>query len=173
MTKPSSFFLLMIGGVVVTTSWGAGSLGDIPLASQRLDTVKFARNILATQSEAVPSVDQASLKNPFNPVAPPPTPPPTSAAADGGASAPGGENLQLSQIAPNVNPSGAMKIGGESLLLFGQKRFKVGDHLPIVFEGRPYDLEIVDIQSTSFTLRLNGVEITRPIKSVTKPVTKP
>ncbi len=170
MTKQPSFFLLMIG-VAVTSAWGE-PLADMPPAPQRLDTVKFAKNLLATQSETVPPADQASLKDPFNPVEAPP-PPSSSSSTEGGVSAPSGENLQLAQIAPNINPTGAVRIGAESLLLFGQKRFKVGDHLPIVFEGRSYELEIVDIQSTSFTLRLNGVEITRPIKSVTKPVTKP
>ena len=171
MTKPSNFFLLMIG-VAVTSAWGE-PLADIPLAPKRLETVKFAKNLLATQSETVTPADQASVKDPFNPVEPPSAPSSPSGSTDSGVTAPSGENLQLAQIAPNINPTGAVKLGGESLLLFGQKRFKVGDHLPIVFEGRSYELEIVDIQSTSFTLRLNGVEITRPIKSVTKPVTKP
>jgi len=173
MIKFSSFFLVVIG-LIVPSVWGGDPVGDIPPAIKRLDTVKFAKNILATQSEVVQPIDLAVLKNPFNPVEPPSeSSSTTTPAGEAMSSGPSGEDIQLSQLAPNINPSGAIKLGDESILLFGQKRFKVGDHLPIVFEGKSYDLEIVNIQSTSFTLRLNGVEITRPIKSVTKPVTKP
>ncbi|MFA6288686.1 MAG: hypothetical protein WC661_14985 [Opitutaceae bacterium] len=170
MRNPSHLFLLMIGAAA-TAAWGE-PLTDIPLASKRADTVKFAKSLIAPQPQVAQASDEVVLRTPFNPVQVPPSASPS--ASNGGAgSSPSGEDAQLAQIAPNIKPTGAVKIGDDALLLFGQKRFKVGDRLPIVFEGRPYELEIVDIQSTSFTLRLNGVEITRPIKSVTKPVTKP
>ena len=70
----------------------------------------------------------------------------------------------LQAIGSNLKPSGAFVMDGESILLFGQKRVKAGDHLTITFEGTEYTLEIAAIERTSFTLRLNREEFTRPIK---------
>jgi hypothetical protein len=75
----------------------------------------------------------------------------------------------LDAIAPRVNPTGTVTLGGEPILLFGQKRIKVGDVLPITFEGRSYSLVISAIQSTSFTVRLNNEETTRPINPASRP----
>ena len=156
--------------MLISVAARAGGPNDVPPGGQRIATVKFAKDIVALETAPpMDSNDVATLKNPFNPAAPPA---PSEAASPGGSMvepAQPSERDQLAQIAPNVTPSGSVEMGGESLLLFGQKRLKVGDHLSIIFEGKPYELELVGIQSTSFTLRLNGVEITRPIKSVTKP----
>lgn len=76
----------------------------------------------------------------------------------------------LQKIAAGIVPTGTMKLGDSPILLFGQKKFKVGDTLPIIFEGTAYELQITAIERISFTLRLNNEEITRPIKPVT---TKP
>jgi hypothetical protein len=170
MRKLSSFFLLMTG-VGATIALGE-PLSDIPFPAKRADTVKFAKTLVFLQSEPAQAPNEGTFKNPFNPSEVSASSSASSTTVGGAASAPG-EIVQLAQIAPNITPSGSVKIGSESFLLFGQKRFKVADHLPIVFEGKSYELEIVEIQSTSFTLRLNGVEITRPIKSAIKPVTKP
>ena len=69
----------------------------------------------------------------------------------------------LETIAPQINPSGSIMLGGQPLLLFGQKRVRVGDELPIIFDGERYTLIISRIESTSFTLRLGAAEVTRPI----------
>lgn len=164
MKKTSYISMLVIGGLTV----GAAYALDVPPGKTRMDTVGFAKDILASRPSSVPSVDASALKNPFNPAEPPP--PATGGTGPSQEPVAGPEPaVQLSDIAPKITPSGAVQIGGESILLFGQKKFKVGDHLPIIFEGKSYELDIVDIQNTSFTLRLNGVEITRPIKSVSKP----
>ncbi len=160
MKKTSSFFLLMAGAMTAF----ADPSSDIPTPQKRSDTVGFAKTLLAPGVSAVQASDGALLKNPFNPVE---LPPPVTASNNVPDVAPAqNEHLRLEAIAPKVTPSGSVKIGGEAYLLFGQKRLKVGDHLSIIFEGHPYELELSGIQSTSFTLRLNGVEITRPIKSV-------
>jgi hypothetical protein len=75
----------------------------------------------------------------------------------------------LDAMAPLINPTGTMALGGQPILLFGQKRIKVGDTLPITFEGRSYSLVISAIQSTSFTVRLNNEETTRPINPASRP----
>jgi len=161
MRTVSTIFFILTGVI----PGFAESSADISPTAKRADTLSFARTLIAPV-EPLEAIDPATLKNPFNPSAPPPSP----AAENSAALVPAPNELALlEQIAPKVTPTGSVEIGGEALLLFGQKKLKVGDHLPIIFEGKPYELEIAGIQSTRFTLRLNGVEITRPIKSVTKP----
>ena len=71
----------------------------------------------------------------------------------------------LETIAPQINPTGAISLGGKPLLLFGQKKIQVGDELPIIYDGERYTLIISRIESTSFTLRLGAAQVTRPIKT--------
>lgn len=70
----------------------------------------------------------------------------------------------LQAIALSLKPSGYIVIGGQPTLSFGQKRVKAGGTLTITFEGNEYTLEVVAIDRTNFTLRLNREEFTRPIK---------
>ena len=168
MKKSSFFFLFVAGGLVVF----AESPGDIPTPQKRAAMVGLAKGIITSQSALVEPINAATLKNPFSPAEASPQQSVSMAPTTSSGPAVVTQTTDFSRlelIAPKVTPTGSVVIGGESLLLFGQKRLKVGDHLPIVFEGKPYDLEISGIQSTNFTLRLNGVEITRPIKSVKKP----
>ncbi len=144
----------------------------IPNSRVRAATLEFARKLtVAVGIEPVPAPSEATLKNPFTLEAPS-----TVDTSVAGVTAPHGvvsvagmPRGKLEAIAPQITPSGTVEIGGSLILLFGKKKLKVGDRLPIIFEGQPYELEISDIQHTSFTLRLSGEEITRPIKSVIKP----
>lgn len=79
------------------------------------------------------------------------------------------EDQRLKSLVPSINPTGTIALGGERYLLFGQKKLKVGEILPIVFEGATYEVVITDIQSTSFSIRLGAAELVRPIKPVIRP----
>lgn len=70
----------------------------------------------------------------------------------------------LQSIAQSLKPSGFFVFGGVPHLSFGQKRVKPGGLLTINYEGKDYTLEVVSIDRTNFTLRLNREEFTRPIK---------
>lgn len=70
----------------------------------------------------------------------------------------------LAAISAQLKPTGNFVIGGQQTLIFGQKRVKAGMPMTINFEGTEYTIEITTIDRTSFTLRLNQEEITRPIK---------
>jgi hypothetical protein len=70
----------------------------------------------------------------------------------------------LLKIVAQINPSGMMLFDNQPLLLFGEKKLKVGDSLTITFEGTDYVVVITGIDQTSFKIRLNREEITRPIK---------
>lgn len=70
----------------------------------------------------------------------------------------------LESIASSLRPSGYFVIGGQPTLVFGQKRVKAGGTLTINFEGKEYTLEVIALDRTNFTLRLDREEFTRPIK---------
>jgi hypothetical protein len=74
----------------------------------------------------------------------------------------------LEKIAEEVIATGMMQQGDRTFLLIGKKRFKVGEHLAVNSGGIAYDVEISFIDRTSFTLRLNKEEITRPIRAKVK-----
>ena len=70
----------------------------------------------------------------------------------------------LRAIAASLKPSGFIVLGGQESISFGQKRVKAGSILTITFEGNQYTLEVVSIDRTNFTLRLNREEFTRTLK---------
>jgi hypothetical protein len=62
-----------------------------------------------------------------------------------------------------LEPKGTFVVGGEAIILLGQKKLKVGETYPINFEGAVYELEITAIETTRFSVRYKNEEITRPI----------
>ncbi len=77
----------------------------------------------------------------------------------------------LESIAPKIQPTGTIKVGGEPLLIFGRKTVKIGNQFTVTdpVSGKEYELELIAIDSTTFTLRFRNEEITRPIKSGKSP----
>ncbi|MBI5382154.1 MAG: hypothetical protein HZA31_09675 [Opitutae bacterium] len=147
---------------------GAASPSDINLPQKRVATVELAAK-LAHQEEPAPL--PPDLKPPFNPPgfdqADPEETKAKAAVAQANAEAakPAGDHEVLEVLATRIVPSGTVILGGEPMLLFRQKKMRVGDHLTITYDGRDYDVVITAIDRTTFTLRLNRAEITRPIKS--------
>jgi len=69
-------------------------------------------------------------------------------------------------LAEQVQPLGAMGVAGNMMLTRkGQKPVKVNDKLTLSFDGTSYEVEVTSIDNTTFSLRYNQTEITRPIKS--------
>lgn len=69
----------------------------------------------------------------------------------------------LVALSEQLDPKGTFVLGGESIILLGQKKLKVGERYPITFEGAVYELEITAIETTRFSVRYKNEEITRPI----------
>jgi hypothetical protein len=136
---------------------------DILPAARRIPVVEAAKR-LVQQPDAAPLPDE--LKNPFSPT---PLVRETSGPVREAAPATVTDRQLLETIARQIDPTGTVSIGGEPFLLFGQKRIKVGDALPITFDGQQYELVITAIKPTSFTLRLRGEELTRSIKPANRP----
>ena len=72
---------------------------------------------------------------------------------------------QLAAIAAQLKPTGTFFRGADPLLVIGGKFYKIGTKFTVAFGGTDYVLELSAIDRTTFTLRLNGEAITRPIKN--------
>lgn len=149
----------------------AQSAADISVPSKRVESLDLIRAMLTTKVND-DSPEAIEKLNPFNPkqAAPLSDSPQDSQQVV----APVGvtDREILTRVIDGITPSGTMQVGGVPILLFGQKKLKVGDRIPIEFQGATYELHISAIERISFTLRLNNEEITRPIKSAstsTKP----
>lgn len=159
-----TYWLLLITAGLLVSSLSAQP-SDVTVPAKRSPAVELAEAFVA-RATATPLPEE--LNNPFSPAAFGKVPAPVPGLADAATAQPTGPSSDqelLELIAPSINPSGTMILGGRPLLLFGQKKVKEGDTLPITFQGAPYVLSIVRILPTSFTLRLNDVLVTRPIKS--------
>jgi len=72
----------------------------------------------------------------------------------------------LQALAAQITPSGVMLLRGTPRLVIGNKPFEVGTRFTATYNNQDYELELVAIDRTTFTLRYRGEEITRPIKPV-------
>jgi hypothetical protein len=76
----------------------------------------------------------------------------------------GSDREILEELAAKLPSTGTMFRGGEALLTFGQQNVKIGTRFKLPLNGQEYEVELIKIDPTSFTLRFNREEITRPIK---------
>jgi hypothetical protein len=174
--KTLRLFLSIAGiAAVAAPAWAAAAktASDISLPPKREQSVELAQKL--TRSP-VPAPVPADLASPFNPPnfdqpdpdeqkAEPGAGGPRAAGGAAAASAAPATNRELLEaIAARIQPSGSFIIGGEPLLTFGTKRVRKGNIITVSYNDQPYDLELVAIDRTTFTLRYRGEEITRPIK---------
>jgi hypothetical protein len=154
---------------LASRSWAAPA-SDLVSPERRRPTVELAERLA---KPPLPAPLGADLVQPFNPAAfgqPDPEELRAIAAAQAAAAAasapskPSTDSDFLRAIAARVMPSGTLILGGEPRLIFGKKRLRVGDQLTVSYDGQDYNLELTAIDRTTFTLRLNKDEITRPIK---------
>ncbi|MDD2764538.1 MAG: hypothetical protein PHE83_11245 [Opitutaceae bacterium] len=157
-TRHLLVFLLILWAPVAI-SFGQGEVSN---PAKRQAALDLATRLLAPRENPASSLP-ADLVDPFNPAG----------FGVAGAAAPkAGEAVRaissdhdvLEKIATSILPSGMMMFGGQPLLLFREKKLKVGDSLVITFEGTDYLIVITEIKPNSFKIRLNREEITRPIK---------
>lgn len=159
---------VLIAGALLASSVFAVT-ADIAGPVARKNAVTTAQKLAAeTPMGALP----AQLVNPFNPAAfgePDPEEQAAIAAAKAAEAAavaktrPATDVDLLQQLAEKVNPSGIVSMNGEPLLIFGQKKLRVGDSLTVSYEGKDYKVELTGIQRSTFSLRFNHAELTRRI----------
>jgi len=144
---------------------------DIAPPQRREATLDTAEKL--TQRQA-PQPVSPEIASPFNPAnfdqAEPGTKNPTGASAGSTAPVqpppPPGDRDILENLASRLTPSGTVVMGGKPLLIIDRNRFEVGTKFIVTFNEQDYELELVAIDRTTFTLRYRGEEITRPIKPV-------
>jgi hypothetical protein len=71
----------------------------------------------------------------------------------------------LTEIVSKVRPSGTANVGGRPLLMFPSRFVRIGSHFTVTYKGNDYDLELMGIDGTNFTLRYKNEQITRPIQA--------
>ncbi|HEY0946568.1 MAG TPA: hypothetical protein VGD81_14920 [Opitutaceae bacterium] len=169
MTHPSNAYILAAVICAVALP-AAAQRSDVVPPQRRAATVEKAARIVQSREAAAVASD---IKNPFSPPGfdrpDPAEQPPAAPAGPARPAGPRSDRELLAEVAPRITPSGTAILGGEPILLFGQKKVKVGDQLSITFDGASYVLVIAAIERTSFTLRLNREEVTRPIKPASTP----
>jgi hypothetical protein len=160
MKTPRMLICVLAAGTSMLISFGQES---VPSPAKRQVTLDLAGRLLAPQSNPAASLP-SDLLDPFNP-------PGFGAVPTSGPGKPG-ETIRtvstdreiLQNIATRITPSGMVMFGSQPLLLFREKKLKVGENLTITFEGNDYVVVISEINRTSFKIRFNQEEITRPIK---------
>jgi len=184
--NPSRLFLFGAGlllGVSAPAAWAASKSASDLMPPQKRQVAVDAGTRLTRPP--VPAPAPVDLVTPFNPPAfdqPDPEEQKANAASGGRPTAPaaGGTAANaaptgplsdrdlLETIAPRIQPTGSFTFGGKPQLTFpGAKRVTIGDHFVVRYPpdgGQDYELEVTAIDRTTFTLRLRGEEITRPIK---------
>jgi hypothetical protein len=150
---------------------------DVLPPARRQQTVDLALSL--SRPPPPPSLPE-NLPQPFSPPgfdkdadsaksAAAPSPGPSVApakAVDSGPVGPVGDREILETLAARLVPSGTMAMGGTPQLVIGKNRFPLGTRFTVSFNDQDYELELVSIDRTTFTLRYRGEEITRPIKPV-------
>lgn len=185
-SRPATVLAGLLLGALVTAPLAAKPLSDLVSTERRRATVEQAQRLMRP---ADPAPLPAELAQPFNPPSfeqPDPeeiravaalaarnTPPPGPGGASGagGGTPPArqmGDREILENLALKLPATGTIiKPNGEPLLIFGRRNMAIGSHFTVADAGtgQEYDLELVAIDRTTFTLRYRNEEITRPIKT--------
>jgi hypothetical protein len=166
--------VLAVGGSSAFAAATGKGTSDLASPQKRQVTVDLAARLTRPPAPAPVPDDLNSPFNPPNFSQPDPEEQKANAAAgvrspSSGASAqangPASVRDLLETIAARIQPTGSVVIGGKPQLTFpGAKRVTAGQVITVNYNGEDYDLDLVAIDRTTFTLRLRGEEITRPIK---------
>lgn len=177
--------LAVAASVLLTAGAGAAArvTADILPPPRRQVVVEMAEKL--AQREPVKPLP-ADLPSPFNPkgfdksepaespaVAQKGAPTPVETPSPGGGTpapvkpaAPSTDRETLEMLAAQITPSGVIVLRGTPRLIFANRPFEVGTRFTASYNNQDYELELVAIDRTTFTLRYRGEEITRPIKPV-------
>jgi hypothetical protein len=134
--------------------FGQSSRSDILPLQARAGALTKAESILDRRSSLAEEVP-ATLKNPFSPT--------QDVVVNEPIRTRSGKEL-IAILAAQLQPTGSASRDGEKFLLLGQRKVKVGERVPIAFENAQYEVEITSIDGSTFTIRRNDEEFTRPIK---------
>jgi hypothetical protein len=160
-----------------SVTFGARAVSDLAPPAKRQASVDLAERLA---KHTPPAPMPADLRSPFNPPdfeAPDPAERRAAPVAAGAGAAavpeappqpvgPVTDRETLEALAAQIVPSGMIQLRGAPLLLIGGKRFEIGTRFTVMYGNQEYELELVNIERTTFTLRYRNEDITRPIKPV-------
>lgn len=166
--------------IIVFLASAAAASAAAPKPASDIATPEHRRAIVQTADRlahpgALPALP-ADLTNPFSPAnfdKPDPSeahdkaPAPGRVAAAETAAAPAQpvtDRELLAAVAAKIPTTGTIILNGTPLLVSGTNRLQVGSSFTVVYNGQEYELQLVAIDRTTFTLRYKGEEFTRPIK---------
>jgi hypothetical protein len=156
--KQPPLIILFVTFAVISS---AQSTKDIVPPQRRAATVELAKRLIVS---AASNESLSNIINPFTLSGERSATVPSEAEQQAARAAMMASNRSLlAALADQLEPKGTFVVGGESIILLGQKKLKVGEKLPITFEGAVYELEITSIETTRFTVRYKNEELTRPI----------
>lgn len=164
---------LLWTGLVALAVYGSAPISkaaaDIPPPAKRKEKVDIAQQLASGVSSPASS---AAIINPFSPPAFGQPDPEELAAIEAAKAAetaalaknkPATDADLLQHLSERITPSGMVTMNGEQLLIFGQKKLRVGDTLTVTYDGKEYKVELTGIQRSTFSLRFNRAELTRRI----------
>lgn len=144
------------------SSFGAEAAPDLVSPKIREKVVTEATRVAQSLNSAAPIA--SPLPDPF--IAKQAEQPATEPQASVETSAfPPADSIELlERLAQQIPATGTVTLGGEPMLLLGQKRLKVGDPYTISFEGQTYEVSIAAITATSFTVKRGALLFSRPTR---------
>lgn len=158
MKNPNAHLAVLLAILSLVQIAGAASADIQPPKKRELVVEQATQLAKASAPEAALPPD--NLRNPFL----------ATAVEEARTARPTSDKDLLAILAEQLQPLGTMGIDGNLMLrLKGQKAVKVNEKLTLSFDGTMYDVEVVAIDQTNFSLRYNQTEITRPIKSGKNP----
>lgn len=139
-------------------AFGQVARSDIPAPASRVNIISKASTLLERKKNLSEEIS-TKAPNPFNPLATD-----VVQVAQPRSRIPSSGKELVALLAGMVTPTGSAERDGSRFLLFGQRKVKVGEGIPITFENTQFELEVTAIDGGTFTVRLNHDEFTRPIK---------
>lgn len=166
--KPSlrsgAVILAVFSAALLTQARAARVVPDIQPVDTRRTVVEKAERLAR---QPAPAALPEELGNPFSP-------PGFERGGSGDASrsdtrssapaAPQNDQELLASVAAKIPTTGTIILKGKPLLISGTNRIEAGSQFTVVYNGQEYELELVRIDRTTFTVRYKGEEFTRPIK---------
>jgi hypothetical protein len=175
-TKTAAVLTIAFASGLLAPAWAAKAVSDILAPERRRAVVESAQQI--ARRTALPPTG-TEIPNPFNPAGFGKAdkseakegrgPGDTKAGTPAAPAAPSTDREILAAVASKIPASGTIVLGGKPLLTSGMNRIEVGSHFTVVYNGQEYELELVAITSTTFTVRYRGEDFTRPIKQGKSP----
>lgn len=160
---PGVVLAAIAAGALPSAALAAKPASDIQGQDMRRAVVEKAER-LARDPESQPL--PADIASPFSPAGFEGVPSEGAAPGDSRrqAAGPQTDEALLATVAARIPTTGTIILGGKPLLISGTNRIEVGSHFTVVYSGQEYELELVAIERTTFTVRYKGEEFTRPIK---------